>query len=364
MKLINYVSRMFLILHPVKKILNYLQIDKYYTFFVFLISYLIVVSGRITAGQRLEVIFLPDGPISTFLAAFMMMFLIRATINHGGRKVKSESLSPRLYFRYFVLSMVVYLMLSNVLSLSIALIFDTFERNFNQSTLILSNLSITIDFIIFGSLYLAYCYSVENVRFKQQLSSISKAMDISKIEQLKTQLNPHFLFNNLNTLDQLIEEDKTKASDFLNHFADLYRYSLVTSGKQLVNLSEEIDFVKSYFQMMEHKYAHCYQLNFIGIESSDDMKVPPFCLQVLVENAIEHNLGTIENPVVINISIGKTIEVSNNKISKKYKKKTGGRALANLADQFALIANQNITIQDEANKFSVNLPVVTSAAYV
>ena len=95
------------------------------------------------------------------------------------------------------------------------------------------------------------------------------------------------MFNNLNTLDQLIEEDKDKASNFLHHFSELYRYSL------------EIN--------QNNKTA--------------EIRVPPFCLHVLIENAMEHNLGVIKNPVHIAISISQNIQVTNNKITKQHIKK-------------------------------------------
>jgi hypothetical protein len=180
----------------------------------------------------------------------------------------------------------------------------------------------------------------------------------NKIQQLKAQLNPHFLFNNLNTLDQLIEENKHKASNFLHHFSELYRYSFITSDKKLLSLKEEIQFTKSYFKLMEEKYLGCYSSEINQNNKTPEMRVPPFCLQVLIENAIEHNLGVIKNPVHITISISQNIQVTNNKIKKQYIKKTSGRKLKNLSTQFTLLRGNHIKIEENDMQFKVTLPFI------
>ena len=109
---------------------------------------------------------------------------------------------------------------------------------------------------------------------------------------------------------------------------------------------------------MEEKYLDCYFLEINEDNKTPDTLVPPFCLQVLVENAIEHNLGLTENPVHINISINKNIEVTNNKVAKQHIKKTGGRALKNLSTQFALLGSNNIEIEENDTHFKVTLPFI------
>lgn len=348
----------FLICLPMKKLLNYLQIDRYFILFIFLISYLLVVKNRISAGQKFDMVFLPDGPIAQFLAAFIIFIFIKIVINYLRKKDLQEVNRFKSYLKYFGIAFVLYICVSNILGIIIATIFDTVSRNFNLQTLITVNISRSVEFILFGSLYLAYLYSKENNAYRMEINEYDKALASSKIQQLKAQLNPHFLFNNLNTLDQLIEEDKDKASNFLHHFSELYRYSLITSEKKLVPLHEEIQFAKSYFKLMEEKYLGYYSLEINQDNKIPEILVPPFCLQILVENAIEHNLGLIENPVQINISINENIQVTNNKIIKQHKKRTGGRALKNLSTQFALLGNYAIDIEENDTHFKVTLPFI------
>lgn len=341
-----------------KKLLNYLQINTYFILFVFLMNYAIVVRGRLTAGRNLDMLFLPDGPIAQFLAAFIIFIFIKVTLNYMRKKDVQKVNSLKDYLKYFGITFIGYICASNIIGFIIATVFDTVSRNFNYQTLISNNISGGIQFILFGSLYLAYLYSKENAAYRVEMNDYEKALASSKIQQLKAQLNPHFLFNNLNTLDQLIEEDKDKASHFLHHFSELYRYSLITSEKKLVSLKEEIQFTKSYFKLMEEKYLGYYFLEINPENIESEALVPPFCLQVLVENAIEHNLGLIENPVHIHISISENIQVTNNKMTKQHKKATGGRALKNLSTQFALLGSTDIAIEDNDTHFKVTLPFI------
>jgi sensor histidine kinase YesM len=341
-----------------KKLLNYLRIDKYFILFIFLLSYVLVIKNRIRAGRNLDMVFLPDGPITQFLAAFIIFIFIKVTINYMRKKGVQRVNILKDYLKYSGIAFVLYICASNITGFIIATAFDTVSRNFNHQTLMIANISRIVEFILFGSLYLAYLYSKENNTYRVEINEYEKALASSKIQQLKAQLNPHFLFNNLNTLDQLIEEDKDKASNFLHHFSELYRYSLITSEKKLVSLKEEIQFTKSYFQLMEEKYLGCYSLEINQNNKTPETLVPPFCLQVLIENAIEHNLGVIKNPVHITISINKNIQVANNKIKKQHIKKTSGRALKNLSTQFTLLGSNDIKIEDNDMQFKVTLPFI------
>lgn len=341
-----------------KKLLRYLQIDKYFILFVFLLNYVLIVGGRINVGRNLDVAFLPDGPILKFLAIFIVFLFIKVVMNYMDRKDVQKDNMLKVYLKYFGITFVLYLFASNIFGFIIAILFDTVSRNFNPKTLLIANIDTCLNFILFGSIYLAYLYSKDNNNYRIEINKYDRALASNKIQQLKAQLNPHFLFNNLNTLDQLIEEDKDRASSFLHHFSELYRYSLITSEKKLVPLQEEIQFAKSYFKLMEEKYLGYYYLEINQENMESNALVPPFCLQVLIENAIEHNLGLIKKPVHIIITIHGNIQVINNKVAKKPTKTTGGRALKNLSTQFVLLGSNDIVIEENDTHFKVTLPFI------
>ena len=247
--------------------------------------------------------------------------------------------------------------MANLFSALVAIIFNTWDRNFTFNVVVNNNIGNALDVFIYGGFFIAYFFYQKNKRDAQQLINYNKALADSKINQLKSQLNPHFLFNNLNALDQLIEEDKGKASDFLNDFAELYRYVLEVSNKQLVLIKEELAFVQSYFRIMQYKFGNGYQLEVVAPTAVDGF-IAPLALQLLVENAIEHNLGTAAKPVKIQIEIKSQLKVTNNIVTKKSKKIGGGRALRNLNEQYSLLADLPIEIKKTEATFAASLPII------
>lgn len=258
--------------------------------------------------------------------------------------------------KIFSASLLLFVSLMQLTGLLIAFIFGNIERNFNPEAFTLSLFSDFLDGVIYGSFFLAYYYFNKNKKHQQRLAIYNQSLAESKINQLKAQLNPHFLFNNLNVLDQLIEEDKHKASDFLNEFAEIYRYVLQTSDKELIDIDQEIDFARQYFKLIQYKYGNAYQLN---IESKNAKGfIVPLTLQLLIENAVQHNIGSQENPVYINVTINENILVSNNTNLKRNTKPTSGRALKNLKEQYQLLSKKPIEIQQTEKEFSVTVPII------
>lgn len=182
----------------------------------------------------------------------------------------------------------------------------------------------------------------------------------SQLSKLKAQLDPHFLFNNLNVLDQLIEEDREKASRFLHDFSEIYRYVLKSSDRKQVPLVEELDFAARYFRLMQQKYGEAYLLQVSGVPVENAF-LPPLSLQLLIENAIEHNLGTESVPVSIELMVDNhTITVKNTLRPKKSPKLHGGRALENLKAQYQLFGTDLPVIKKSEDNFEIQLPLIFS----
>ncbi|WP_167375300.1 sensor histidine kinase [Chryseobacterium oleae] len=334
--------------------LNEIRQSKYFLFFVFLFGYAQSIQIRLLVRKTLDwYIFTPEAAVLSFISAGILFFVMHFFMKHWQ---KSDTFSTGEALKIFSTSMLVYLAVMKLLGLCISLAFNTLERNFNQETLILSTLSETMDTFIYGSFFLAFYYYQKNKRKQKQIDEYNQAFSEAKISQLKSQLNPHFLFNNLNVLDQLINEDQYKASDFLNEFADIYRYVLQVSDKSLISIDEEISFAKKYFNLMQHKYGNAYLLEIQNLNTRG--QIIPLTLQLLLENAIQHNLGTEKNPVLITISVDSSLVVSNNTVIKRNTKSTSGRALNNLRQQYALLASTQFEIIHTENEFSVTLPII------
>ena len=328
--------------------------------FLFLFSWIVILKNQFGVSSSLEdFTFYPDAPFWFFLKAIFIFWWVSFIKKRISKSSKKQISLLRKYILFFGVGLLSYLAIGNILGLIISFIFDTYSRNFgSQYHLIYKNIGSVIDFIILGGFSLAYLYYKENVSYQKQVVAYEVSKAKGEVTQLKAQLNPHFLFNNLNVLDQLIEEDPTRASSFLNRFSELYRYSLHSADKELVSLDEELFFAEGYFKLMEEKYQGYYQLNIEESLYQKSIVVPPFCLQVLIENAITHNKGTFETPINIVVTEDDGMKVTNNKVLYSKGRKGNGVALANLSKQFMLLAGASITISETEEKFEVVLPLI------
>lgn len=319
-----------------------------------LFAYVQSIYLRISAKEEINAYtFTPEAVLFSFYQTGVLFVIIIFFIK---KWQKSDVFSAKEMLKIFGTSIVIFLLAMKLSGLFVSFIFDTIERNFNQKTFFFTLFADFLNGFIYGSFFLAYVYYNKSKTHQQQLANFQKAFSESKIHQLKSQLNPHFLFNNLNVLDQLIDEDKHKASAFLNEFADIYRYVLQTSDKKLIGINAELDFAERYFRLIQHKYGKAYQMKIDN--KNNDGHIVPLTLQLLIENAVQHNLGTEENPVCITISVAENITTSNNIILKRNEKVTNGRALVNLNEQYKLLATKPIEIQKSANTFLVIIPII------
>lgn len=317
-----------------------------------LFAYLQSIFVRLSAWEEINAYtFTPEAIFTSLYQAGLLFLIIIALIK---KRPQSDVFSTREILKIFGLSLVLYLIAMKASGLLLAFAFDTVERNFNQKTFFFTLLSDFLNGFIYGSFILVYYYYQKNKAHQQQLADYHQALSESRIHQLKSQLNPHFLFNNLNVLDQLIEEDKDKASRFLNEFAEIYRYVLQSSEEKIISLNKELDFVEQYIRLIQHKFGKAYQMK---IEGKNNIGyIVPLTLQLLIENAIQHNLGTEDNPIFININVSENIRVVNNINLKKNAKPTYGRALINLKEQYKLLTKAPIEIHQSKNAFSVTIP--------
>jgi sensor histidine kinase YesM len=198
---------------------------------------------------------------------------------------------------------------------------------------------------------------------KVQRAQTERAKAEAELEALKNQIDPHFIFNSLNTLSHLIEENPIKAKQFNDDLADVYRYILTNKARDLVLLREEMDFLKGYFSLLKIRFEEAIQLDITVPESQlDQFLVPPISLQILVENAIKHNEFSVNEPLMIVIILQEEIIIVHNNLRKKQlRKSSSGIGLKNLNERYNLTTNNFITITEGDKFFTVRLPVLKIA---
>ena len=184
----------------------------------------------------------------------------------------------------------------------------------------------------------------------------------SQLEALKSQLDPHFLFNSLNTLSFLIDDNKP-AQKYLEHLADVYRYVLVSRQKDMVSLQEEMDFVNAYIYLNKIRFRENLMLESYISPKNLDKKIIPLSLQMLVENAIKHNIVSKEKPLTITISDIMLedkgyLVVENNFQEKKTFEKSTKVGLQNISNRYQLLTSKLILIEKNERFFRVELPLL------
>jgi LytS/YehU family sensor histidine kinase len=184
----------------------------------------------------------------------------------------------------------------------------------------------------------------------------------SRLLGLKSQLNPHFLFNSLNSLSCLIQESPDKAEKFLDEMSKVYRYLLKNSDEQLVTLEAELQFTRSYFYLLKERHGE--GLN-IEINVQDDFletQLPPLTLQILLESAFNMNAISKEQPLIIELSITNNgwLQIKNN-VQRKISDSLADRAgIQNLSKKFRLLCNKYIVVKDTGKFQVITVPLITA----
>ncbi|ELR72307.1 hypothetical protein C900_01589 [Fulvivirga imtechensis AK7] len=180
-----------------------------------------------------------------------------------------------------------------------------------------------------------------------------------QFEALKSQLSPHYLFNSLNTISSLIFKDPNMAEDFIRRLAQTYQYILDNNEKQYITLREEVEFVKSYNYLLKVRFENNLHIEINLPPNVLDTKMPPLTLQMLVENAVKHNVISKEQPLHIYISaIDNTdIKVTNTKTKAPAHVTSFHIGLDNIKKRYSFFTNKAIKVEN-SNKFTVRLPVI------
>ncbi|MEG0760194.1 2TM domain-containing protein [Chryseobacterium sp.] len=181
----------------------------------------------------------------------------------------------------------------------------------------------------------------------------------AQFESLKNQLDPHFLFNSLNVLSSLIDENPKQAQKFTSSMSKIYRYVLEQKDKELVTIQDEIDFAKTYCELLKTRFEDSVDFEFNVSENDLRKFVVPLSLQLLLENCIKHNFATSSKPLIITIfTQNDCLCIENNLQAREQLKESAGIGLANIVQRYALLTKRNVFIEKSEDYFKVKLPVL------
>ncbi len=278
-------------------------------------------------------------------------------ISHYRRKLPSLSDTPRRILTTFFLTEINTVLICITLDYLLFIIFS------KPAPYVVSSRGIIIGVMASSFVFSVYegLYFFE--KWKEAMLSaeeLKKANLQSQFDTLKNQVNPHFLFNSLNTLSSLVEEDSKKAISFIQKMADVYRYILQNNDKPLIPLRQEMEFINSYVFMLKTRFDENLQVEISISQKHLDYLIPPHTLQILVENAVKHNEVSEENPLSVRIYSDDSgyLIVSNNLQIKNSLVKSNGVGLKNVLQRYALLSEKPVIISEENKEFTVTMPLI------
>jgi len=241
---------------------------------------------------------------------------------------------------------------------------ESFATFLNEETP--NNYIIPFVITVVVSLFFIAFYSfkaLQDKKIKQQ--KIIAGTANAKYESLKSQLDPHFLFNSLNVLVSLIEEDPDKAQRFTTSLSKVYRYVLEQKDKDLVSLEEELAFAKTYMLLLKMRFEDAIDCTIPEEVNNPEAKIVPLSLQILLENCVKHNIVSEQQPLHINIIESEnSLTVINNFQEKRTIKKSSGIGLNNITERYQILSTRTISINQSKNEFTVVLPLLTKKASI
>ena len=180
------------------------------------------------------------------------------------------------------------------------------------------------------------------------------------MQALRLQLDPHFVFNNLSVLSELILQDQQAGFEYTENFAKVYRYLLTNSKKKVISLAEELKFLNAYLYLLKKRLGMGVLFEIDLPQTKMDAKLPPVTLQLLIENAIKYNRIDLDNPLVVRVFTNDRNEliVSNNLLPLMSKPYSSGIGLENIIHRYALLSDRRPELQINELSFTVKIPLL------
>ncbi|HEY4149122.1 MAG TPA: histidine kinase [Chitinophagaceae bacterium] len=206
----------------------------------------------------------------------------------------------------------------------------------------------------------------ESIYFMNELRKSVQDQELLKRESLeaqlnalKTQVNPHFLFNNLNTLSAVISENPGQAIDFVQQLSKVYRHILEVRDEESILLKEELDVLKAYVFLLKTRFGNNLDISIHVEEEKLQQKIAPLSLQILMENAIKHNIVSSARPLRIDVFAdqGKLV-VRNNLQKKQQLTESTGLGLDNIRNRYRLLGNRQVEVEEGPSSFTVSIPLI------
>lgn len=252
------------------------------------------------------------------------------------------------------------LIVDYVIGNSIEYVYRLFGENANYYTQFRVLLPVILLTIMIMAIYEAMYYYI---RLKKSIRDEEQSKQViiqAQLDALRNQAQPHFFFNTLNTLRDIIDQNsKEDAKEFVDKLSDMYRFLLEAGNANLISLRDELKFSKAYIHIQSERFGDNLKLNWNIPEDALGIMIVPMSLQLLLENAIKHNIISKAKPLTVDINISDDYIVITNKIQAKSTQLPSTKVgLKNIEKRYTLITKKSIKIVNDGNEFSVSLPIL------
>lgn len=293
--------------------------------------------------------------ITLFILGVEIVLAIHKWLN------KVLSIEQHLYKRFIIQALITMVIIMSIR----AFLFYYFK---NQLPPEVNKMFIAASFVVdfFLSLALTFMFFTRHF-ITVWKASLVRADKLEKeklqvsFDNLKNQLNPHFLFNALTSLNTLIYENQDLASKFLEHLSLVYRYLLQHKNKDTVTLDTELNFIKNYVFLLETRFESTLKITFSIDDAAREMRIVPVTMQVLLENAIKHNKLSVQQPLHILVEAnGEHLQVSNNLQVKRNLESSNKQGLENLRSLYGFLIEKPVVITETSTHFKISIPLLSN----
>jgi LytS/YehU family sensor histidine kinase len=231
--------------------------------------------------------------------------------------------------------------------------------HFKTDVLINSNSAAIFCTIMIIAIYESIYFMNELRKSVEEKEMLKRESLKAQLDALRTQVNPHFLFNNLNTLSSVIPENPQLAVDFVQQLSKVYRHILEIKDEQSILLKDELDVMKAYAFLLRTRFGHNLDIS-INVPDEKLMKrIVPLSLQILMENAIKHNIVSAEKPLKIDVfAENGRLVVSNNLQKKNQLNESTGFGLDNIRNRYKFLSEKKVEVTENDSNFTVSIPLI------
>lgn len=302
-----------------------------------------------------------------FVFQFLLIIGIWELIIWSNRKLEFYfSLDSRPFVRILIPVLVSTVGISSIFLVMIRLFHSYFPMYANREFLMILGALAVVTITLLNFIFFTFDFlkklkmsQEEKTAFELQALQAEREKTLMQYHNLRNQINPHFLFNTLTSLDGLVQQDPKLASRFIRHLAKVYRYVLEHKENEVVSVQTELDFIAHYISLLDIRYGEALQIEMDINQAARDQGIVMVTLQLLIDNALKHNIVQNDRPLYISIICQKGyLEVKNNKQIRRQIESSNGQGLAQLQQLYQFLSEKPVQILDGDLFFKVQIPLL------